>query len=546
MKRWLYIALFAGIFVLGIQFIQPQLVSANSRVTAPSSAISLTRITINDPGTIYQRKPFIIQGTFKDEFGYGIANKHIAFTIDGARLGQTKTNAEGFFQLPVDRSISPGTHLITASYPGERVLAPAKSTIYIQILPATELTLTEIADVPLGSSFTVSGSLTDLSSGKGIPDQVVSINMDGNHIATATTDNQGNFKEVVNKAVNAASHLLSVSFNGEKHIAPATGYVLLNVLPSKVTVQTIPPLQGITFSMDGRTFVSGADGLATIDIYKAGKYRLDALVNQYSNPNQRIEFGRWEQESFQPYRTVQVPTDSNIEIGLNVYRELSLSFVDLENSPVDNSRITAVTIRSLQGDVFDLKAGQSRWLPASRIARRQTGLQEVDLLYSVINVTIDGSNVVNSSQQRFYLDKSGTWSISLLLYSLHLTARDGLFASPIGRSINLQFPNGDVKNYPLNNDGSVDISSLARGIYHVTLVGASGMGTTLPVALSRQQFVKMNVITPLDMGVVGLLGAFVFFGLIFYGRPWLLWFILRRNRLPRSHPRLLDAYIHEN
>ncbi len=371
--------------------------------------------------------------------------------------------------------------------------------------------------------------------------------MDGNHLSSATTDNLGNFQAVVKKSINAATHLLSATFNGDKHVASGSGYMVLNVIPAQVQVQIVPPIQGISFMMDGRTFVSGADGIATIQIYKAGKYRLDALIDQYKNPGQRIEFGRWEEESFQPYRNVQIPTDSKIMIGLNVYRQVNVSFVDLDGNPVDTSRITAITIRSLQGDVFDLKVGQSQWLPASRIARRQTGLDQVDLLYSIINVTIDGSNVVNSNQQRFYLKQdSDLWTISLLLYSLHLTARDGLFSSPIGTSISVLFPDGEVKNYPLNKAGTIDISSLARGIYHVTLIGASGMGTTLPVALSRQQYVNMNVITPIDMGVVGVVGALLFFGLIFYGRPWLLLLIFKKKRSAEPQIQFLDSSIHEN
>ncbi len=138
MKRFITLAMCISVLVIGLVLTHPKVVFAAS-LAANSPPIALTHITVDDPGNVYESKPFVLQGTFKDEYGTSISGKHISFTLDGNSLGQAKTNAEGFFQLPVDRSISPGTHLVTATYPGERKLAPAKTTIYIQILPGTEL-----------------------------------------------------------------------------------------------------------------------------------------------------------------------------------------------------------------------------------------------------------------------------------------------------------------------------------------------------------------------------------------------------------------------
>jgi hypothetical protein len=216
-------------------------------------------------------------------------------------------------------------------------------------------------------------------------------------------------------------------------------------------------------------------------------------------------------------------------VGLNIYHQVGQTFLDLNGNPVDPARIDEFMIRSAQGDVFVFSDGTSRWIPASRIARRVTGLEETKLLYSVISVTIDGSNVVNQSQQRFYTHPNETWPISLLLYSLHISAVDGMFGSPVGKSVNVEYPDGKIVNYPLNRAGAVDIQSLARGTYYIELVGANGMSNRLPVALSRNQQVNTKVITYLDMAVVAMLGMVVALGLLLYGRPWILYAILRMN-----------------
>ena len=231
-----------------------------------------------------------------------------------------------------------------------------------------------------------------------------------------------------------------------------------------------------------------------------------------------------------------MPNDKVIQVGLNVYQLVGQSFVDLDGKPVDSGRITKFTIRSIQGDVFEFSDGQPRWIPASRTARRVNHMEESKLLYSVIDVMVDGSNVVNKSQQRFYTHPGDNWEISLLFYTMRVDARDGLFGNKLGTSVNLEFPDGSVKNYPLEN-GVAEINSLPRGIYTIEFVGIKGMSNRTPVALSRDQEVHSKVITYVDMVVVGLLGIFVALGMLLYGRPKLLRMLLgKKQPVPALQP----------
>jgi hypothetical protein len=254
-------------------------------------------------------------------------------------------------------------------------------------------------------------------------------------------------------------------------------------------------------------------------------------LNLYNNPSQRVEFSRWVDGTVQPYLDVLVPSKSEfVEVGLNVYHQVGLTFVDQGKFPVDAQRVTQVTYRSAQGDVFVVNNGTPQWIPASRVARLSQGLVPTPLLYSVISVMADGSNVVNSSQQQFYALTNDTWKISMLLYSIHLSASDGLFNFPTGSSINLVAPNGTIKNYPLDLAGTAEIHSLARGNYSVQLVGAMGLGSKTPVALSRNQNVSIKEISFLDLAVVLVIGTVLLLGLLLYGRPQMFNFLVRRNQ----------------
>jgi hypothetical protein len=282
----------------------------------------------------------------------------------------------------------------------------------------------------------------------------------------------------------------------------------------------------------GQNFVSGPDGIAEVKVAELGKYQLTVLTDQYSNPNQRIQFARWLDEVYKPSETIVVPSTKAIEVGFNVYQQVGESFVDLSGFPVNPQRVKQFTIRSAQGDLFTFTDGQPAWIPATRVARFQNGLLVTALQYSVIDMQVDGSNVVNKSQQRFFAHPNDTWKISLILYTLNIHANDGLFGSSVGKSISLVYPDGHAQNYPLDQNGTVGIHALARGNYTVQVLNAKGLKQTIPVALSRSQTVEIHVPTSLDMAVVMGLGLLVALSLIVFPRLLPLRSRTKSNRSP--------------
>ncbi len=87
-----------------------------------------------------------------------------------------------------------------------------------------------------------------------------------------------------------------------------------------------------------------------------------------------------------------------------------------------------------------------------------------------------------------------------------------------------------LKTIRLDLAGTAEIHSLARGNYSVQLVGAVGLGSRTPVALSRNQDVSIKEISVLDLGVLGVIGTVLTLGLLLYGRPQIFSFVMRRNR----------------
>jgi len=373
----------------------------------------------------------------------------------------------------------------------------------------------------LGDHFMVTGKVTT-PSGFSPDSRPIILTLNGKLLGETRSDKNGNYALKVTLALSAGQYTLAATYKGTHLLAASQANTILQVLPSEVSIQTVPAIAGVTFTMDGRQFVSGADGVASISIAKAGMFRLTVNAEQYSNPDQRITFARWLDEDYQPFHDIQVPTTKPIVVGLNVFYRVNQFFVDLSGKPVDPKRITGITIKSAQGDIFNYQQGQTEWVPASRIARRSTGLEQTKLLYSVMSVTVDGSNVVTAAQQRFYTGPNDVWKIALTLYAIQLNGKDVLFGTPAGKAVTLKFPNGRTESYPLDQAASVAIPYLARGIYQVELTGTKGLDNSNPVALSKNQVVNENVITYRDLEVTGAVGLFIALFLLLFGRPWLL------------------------
>jgi hypothetical protein len=179
-------------------------------------------------------------------------------------------------------------------------------------------------------------------------------------------------------------------------------------------------------------------------------------------------------------------------------------------------------MKSSQGTTYTFNDGQPRWLPASLVTRRVGGLDVVQIQYSVMNVQVDGSNVVSQAQQRFYGHPGDVWTIQLLLFSAQISAKDAFLGFPVGKSILLQYPDGTRQTFKFGKDNSVTVNSLARGIYLVQVQGVSGFTPTTPVALSQNQVMNLSVLTRLDIFLAVTFGALLALGLIAIGRAQLL------------------------
>jgi len=145
-------------------------------------------------------------------------------------------------------------------------------------------------------------------------------------------------------------------------------------------------------------------------------------------------------------------------------------------------------------------------------------------------VNISGTNVVHQQKEYFFVgfdqktlvpEPYSSGFFRLIFYQAKFTVTDTLWPHSIGSGVILTFPDGTKREYAFTSPGKVTIPALPRGKYKVA-VDAPGFGFVRPLTLTRDQDVKLQVISYIDLAVVGLLISSVVIGLVVVRRPHLL------------------------
>ena len=368
------------------------------------------------------------------------------------------------------------------------------------------------------------------TSGQPVVDSIVILYLQSEQLQRRRTDAAGRATFSLPKEWSPGVYPLELLVAGSANYEGAIAAVELVIKPIQMTIEVIPPLAGIRFAIGDQEITSDATGHAYLPIQQAGRYTLTLLTPREDHADYRFEFERWETEIFDMQREIVLPEEAFIQVGFSVSYQATPSFTDLDGNVIDPKRIESLTFQSSNGASLELDPKETYWLQANRVMRRSTGLEEAPIQYSLQSVVIDGADVVNRGQQKFFAGaEQAEWPIELIFYPAKFRAQDALFGQSIGTGINLTYPNGQMVFYPFDKQGEVSLAALPRGAYQVQVAGAPGMAPVTPVAISRFQDVDLLVVSQLDMGLFVGCGVLLALALLLFGRPTLLTrFILRR------------------
>jgi hypothetical protein len=401
-----------------------------------------------------------------------------------------------------------------------------------------QMVVKPIEAVPVGAPIDVEVGLFG-NNDRPLANNVIEIYLDGEYLRRSRTDENGLATIRVSRDLSLGNYEITVRFVGTRDYLESEVKLPITVRPIYLTIQTVPPLEGIEFQLAEAQLESNSEGLVRFEITTPGTYNLAALLEPHTqiSPDTRVTFARWVDEIFTPQRTIEITrSDMHIQIGFFLSHAIQTHFIDLAGEPIDWSRVSSITLKSSSAAHRTIEKNEPYWLQSNRILRQRTGIFPTEVLWSVESVMLDGSNVVNRYQQRFLVKPNDDWEIQLLVYQARITSKDTLFGRSIGTGVSLTLPDGSVEQYPFDDQGELYVYDMARGQYKMQVDGASGVAPLTPVALTKDQDVELKVLSGLDIATLMTLGVVLALGLLFYGRPHL---IRLKPRPARTDPKVL-------
>lgn len=264
---------------------------------------------------------------------------------------------------------------------------------------------------------------------------------------------------------------------------------------ARIEIQTVPPVKGVTFKLDGHPFASDEQGVARYELNRRGTFRLEVEPTTDIAADLRVAFSRWEDNVFTPARDVQVTATTHLVAGFMMSSLTNISFTGANGAPVPPSRIGLLELRSSLDRLYTFEKIEPTWLPISTVMKDGNGLHVEVIRYRVDRVLVDGLNVTNRGETQFVIRAGTAPQIPLQLYSIQFSGGDAIFGFPIGSGVWLEHPNGAREQRAFGPDKTVTIDALPLGSYRARIVGAGGLSRAQLIALVPGQPVRLPVIS---------------------------------------------------
>ena len=323
-----------------------------------------------------------------------------------------------------------------------------------------------------------------------------------------------------------ASALWLTLLGGSSPDPPAAAQKVAPYLP--VTIQAVPPIEGIRFLLDERRLTTDHNGLVFSRLRRPGSHNLTAPDLQSVEPGVRVHFAHWSDGDFPSVRKLSVTTFTSLEVGFDVSYSTPLQFVSDDGNPIANEGIDSITVIDDRNTGYSLATDGPQWLPGSRAIESGGGIRSEEISYVVDAVVAGGRDRLVQGQPPFHPSPEQSWSIVLDGFAgagtptevaaesppstnqVLLEVRDALFGFPIGSAVNIEGPDGHSERHELGPGARLSLEEDGAGDFRATAVGP-GISFTQRFDPSRTERVRLSVITYLDIAIglltVVLIGA---------------------------------------
>jgi hypothetical protein len=192
--------------------------SANFVVTPEQTAITYTGATAAQNG-----QPLTVSGVLTTATGTAISGQTVTFTVGSGSAAQTCTgvsSSTGAASCVIDVTGQPqGPIPVSATFAGNTYYQSATATSTVNLPEGTTLTVAPGTGTYNGST-TVSGTLVNSDTGQPVPNEPVTLTVNGTQSCTATTNASGVATCAVTTNEPGGTYTLSGSFGGDTTTTP--------------------------------------------------------------------------------------------------------------------------------------------------------------------------------------------------------------------------------------------------------------------------------------------------------------------------------------
>ncbi len=243
---------FSGDGTLPLQLVGSS-ASANFVVTLEETALTYTGPTVAQNG-----QPLTVSGVLTTDSGATpVTGKSVTFTLGSGSTAQTcngTTGTTGAVSCVIQvANQPPGPIPVSDTFAGDTYYQTASASATVNLPEGTQLTVTS-ATAPYGGPTTVTGTLVNTYTNQPVPNETVTLTLNGTQTCTATTDSHGVASCAITPNEPAGTYPLTATFSGDNGQMP-------QLLPtSSSSTFTVTPAS-TSFTYTGPTSVTNGQAV---------------------------------------------------------------------------------------------------------------------------------------------------------------------------------------------------------------------------------------------------------------------------------------------
>jgi hypothetical protein len=196
-----------------------------------------------------------------------------------------------------------------------------------------------------------------------------------------------------------------------------------------LVIETVPPIEGVTFKVDGETYSTDEEGVAVIDEVVPGESEVLTRDRVLLTGSQRIEFVTWSDGVAESNRVVDIEGSTRLQVGFRVDFLVAETFRTSDGDVLSPESVGPYAVVDDAGESTTFPGSSlglagptatewerfppgTRWLPANRIVPENDGLGTQEASYAVRWVSLDGERV-SASNVWFTPSEGAEWGIEI-------------------------------------------------------------------------------------------------------------------------------------